>query len=533
MTFDLVIKDAKIIDGTGAPWFIGDVGIIDGKIAHMGLLPETVVSKKVVQAHGRYLMPGFVDTHTHSDFELLRDPGLSYKLYQGVTTIAIGQCGYSAAPVNDKNLQALDQYLGFIKAGVEPEWSWRSFGQWIEHLATLSLGVNVASFAGHGTIRIATMGFENRTPTQDDIYKMTAMVRQSREEGAAGLTSGLIYPPGVWTSAKELTAVTSGLCASRGTYESHMRNEAKGLLASVCETIQVGMDNDIPVQISHHKACGKDNWGLIEKTLKLIEDARKRGVDVVANQYPYDISSTTLRSILPAWVQEGGLDALISRLKDRNIRKQITDEINENDSEAWENMFLNSGGADGVMLLFFPKTPQFEGQTLGKAAQILGKEPLETAYDLIIDNPGEDTCGFAVMSSKDVRMAMQHPAVFIASDSIPAAPGAKVHPRAYSAFPRILDKYVMQDKILSLEEAVRKMSSFPAQRLGLSQKGVLKKNMDADMVLIDMDSICDNASFEFPYEKPDGIDMVIVNGKIAIENAISCDSGAGKVLFCV
>ncbi len=531
MTFDIVIKNARIIDGTGAPWFIGDVGVTGGTITHMGLLPESVSAKRIIQAQGRYLMPGFVDTHTHSDFELLRDPGLNHKLYQGVTTLAIGQCGYSAAPVNDENLKALDQYLGFIKAGVEPEWSWRSFGQWLNHLATLSLGVNIASFAGHGTIRIATMGFENRTPTQSDIEKMTAMVRQSREEGSAGLTSGLIYPPGVWASSKELTAVTSGLCASRGTYESHMRSESKGLLASVCETIQIGMDNDIPVQISHHKACGRDNWGLIEKTLKLIEDARKSGVDVVANQYPYDISSTTLRSILPGWVQEGGLDALIRRLKDCDTRKQITDEINHSDD--WENMFLNSGGADGVILLFFPKTPQYEGKTLGEAARILGKDPLETAYDLMIDNHGEDNCGFAVMSSKDVRMAMQHPAVFIASDSIPAAPGAKVHPRAYSTFPRVLDKYVMQEKILSMEEAVRKMSSFPAQRLGLSQKGVIKKNMDADMVLIDMNAVCDNASFESPYEKPGGIDMVIVNGKIAVENAISCDAGAGKVLSCV
>jgi N-acyl-D-amino-acid deacylase len=531
--FDIVIKNARIIDGTGAPWFTGDVGVTAGRITSMGFFPENVAAKRVIQAQGRYLMPGFVDTHTHSDFELLRDPGLNYKLYQGVTTLAIGQCGYSAAPVIDENLHALDQYVGFIKAGVEPDWTWRSFGQWLDHIATLSPGVNIASFAGHGTIRIATMGFKNRPVTQKDIDNMTAMVRQCREQGAAGLTSGLIYPPGIWATAKELTAVTSGLCASRGTYESHMRNEAKGLLASVRETIQVGRDNDIPVQISHHKACGKENWGLIEKTLKLIEDARKSGVDVVANQYPYDISSTTLRSILPAWVQEGGLDALIKRLKDRDIRKQITAEINGNDSDDWENMFLNSGRADGVMLLFFPKTPQYEGKTLGQAAHILGKDPLEMAYDLMIDNPGEDTCGFAVMSEKDVRMAMQHPAVFIASDSIPAAPGAKVHPRAYSTFPRVLDKYVKQEKILSLEEAVRKMSSFPAQRLGLAQKGVIKKNMDADMVLIDMNAICDNASFESPYEKPGGIDMVMVNGQIAVENAMSCDAKAGKVLYCV
>jgi N-acyl-D-amino-acid deacylase len=193
--FDIVIKNARIIDGTGAPWFTGDVGVTAGRITSMGFFPENVAAKRVIQAQGRYLMPGFVDTHTHSDFELLRDPGLNYKLYQGVTTLAIGQCGYSAAPVIDENLHALDQYVGFIKAGVEPDWTWRSFGQWLDHIATLSPGVNIASFAGHGTIRIATMGFKNRPVTQKDIDNMTAMVRQCREQGAAGLTSGLIYPP--------------------------------------------------------------------------------------------------------------------------------------------------------------------------------------------------------------------------------------------------------------------------------------------------------------------------------------------------
>ncbi len=530
MTFDIVIQAARIVDGTGSAWFQADVGIKDGKIVLAGNLLSGTDASRVINGAGRYLMPGFIDTHTHCDFQLLGTPDLAYKLAQGVTTVGIGQCGFSAAPVTDKYAGELDLYLGFAKAGVQSDWSWRSFGQWLDHLGKQALGVNVFSFIGHGTLRISQMGFDNRKVTDDDIRTMARVLRQCRDQGAAGLTSGLIYPPGVWAGDREISGIAAGLSATRGVYESHMRNEAGELLASVAETIDVGRKNNIPVVISHHKVCGSKNFGLVEQSLELIDAARHQGIDVTANQYPYDVSSTMLRSILPGWVHEGGFEAMAKRLADPELKPRIIEEIEL--SEEFDNMYRNSGGADGVILLYFPKTPQYEGKSLARAAVIHGKPPLETAFDLILSNPGEDTCGFCVMSSKDVATVLRHPAVFVASDTIPGAPGAKVHPRTYGTFPKILDTFVKKEKVLRLEDAVRRMSGFPAQRMGLGTKGIIRTGMDADLILVDMDRICDQSSFDQPDRPPLGIDLVIVNGIIAMESGKYTKAESGKVLRC-
>ena len=530
MMFDIIIHSAKIVDGTGSPWFWADVGIENGKITLVGNPLPRPDAVKVIDAQGCFLMPGFIDTHTHCDFELLGNPDLSYKLAQGVTTVGIGQCGFSAAPVSDKYVDPLDLYLGFIKAGGKAAWTWRSFGQWLDHLKTHDLGVNVFSFAGHGTIRIAHMGFDNRETTAHDIRAMADELQRCREHGAAGLTTGLIYPPGVWAGDLEISGIAAGLRKSKGIYESHMRNEAGDLLASVAETIDVGRKNHIPVIISHHKVCGSKNFGLVEQSLGLIDEARQQGVDVCANQYPYDVSSTTLRSILPGWVHDGGFEAMSHRLCDPDLKPRIIEEIEF--SEDFDNMYRNSGGAGGVLLLYFPQTPQYEGKSLARAAEIHGKPPLETAFDLILSNPGEDTCGFCVMSSKDVAEVIRHPAVFVASDTIPGAPGAKVHPRTYGTFPRVLETFVKKENILRLEQAVWKMSGFPAQRMGLGTKGLIRTGMDADLVLVDMDRICDRSDFSTPDQPPLGIDLVMVNGKIAMEAGKTTNAGAGMVLHC-
>ena len=528
MTCDIIIQSARIVDGTGSAWFWGDVGVKKGKIVWVKNSPSLPESARIIDAAGRFLMPGFIDTHTHCDFQLLGTADLSYKLAQGVTTVGIGQCGFSAAPVSEKYAGELDRYLGFARAGVKADFSWRGFDQWLDLLDRLPLGVNVFSFVGHGTLRIARMGFENREVTDGDIKAMARELKICREQGASGMTTGLIYPPGVWAKDREICGIAAGLSPSKGVYESHMRNEAAGLLASVAETIEVGRKNDIPVVISHHKVCGSKNFGLVEQSLELIDKARKDGIDVTANQYPYDVSSTTLRSILPGWVHEGGFEAMAKRLTDPDLKPQIIEEIET--SDAFDNMYLNSGGAPGIILLFFPETPQYEGKTLEKAAGIQGKPPLETAFDLIIENQGEDTCGFCVMSPKDVAEVIKHPAVFVASDTIPGAPGAKVHPRTFGTFPRVLQTFVKTKKILALEEAVRKMSSFPAQRMGLGTKGIIRAGMDADLVLVDMDRICDCSTFDQPDAPPLGIDLVMVNGSIALEEGKYTGVGSGEVL---
>lgn len=517
MKADLLIKNARIVNGLGTPWFRGDVCVSRGRVLAMGpACGKDVDATETIDAEDRYLMPGFVDLHTHSDFDLLRSPDAQVKLRQGVTTQAIGQCGYSAAPVSDEYLALLENYTGFIRAGVAPDWDWRGFGQWLSRLEALPLGTNVVSFVGHGTVRIAVMGFESRAATPEEVESMRSLVAQCMAEGAVGMTSGLVYAPGTYTSPGELAQVAAGLKAFNGLYESHMRDEAAGVVKSVAELIEVGRSAGIPVQISHHKACGRQNYGLVDQTLALVDEARAQGQDVTMNFYPYDVASTTLRAFLPSWAQEGGVDKLIERLGSKDLRAKISAEIQDPDC-GYDNYYQNSGGPDGVILLFFPQTPEYEGLTLAEAAGRMELPPLEAAYELIAANKGEDNCGYRMISEADMEKVMRHPAAMVASDSIPCPPGGKAHPRSYSTFPRVLDRYVRRRGVLSLEEAVRKMSAFPAQRLGLYDRGVLAPGMAADMLLVDMDRIRDTATFADPSAAPEGIDIVLVNGVVCMQ----------------
>lgn len=527
MKLDLLISNARIVNGLGTPWFRGHVGVSGGRIAGVGAAAPPAA--EVIDAEDRYLAPGFIDMHTHADFDLLRSPDALGKLRQGVTTQAIGQCGYSAAPVADEHLAELDAYVGFLKAGVAPEWTWRDFSQWLARLDDLPLGTNVASFVGHGTVRVAVMGFSDRPATPEQTERMRAMVAQCMAEGAVGMTSGLVYAPGVYTSAQELAEVARGLAPRRGLYESHIRNESDRVVESVAELIAVGRSAGVPVQVSHHKACGRQNYGLVEKTLALIDRARNEGLDVTMNFYPYDAASTTLRGILPAWVQEGGVEALIERLASPEVRARLRGEV-EAEACDWDNYYRNSGGPEGVILLFFPRTPKYEGLTLAEAAADLGLHPVDAACELIVRNRGEDNCAYRMISEADMETVMRHPASLVASDSIPCAPGGKAHPRLFGTFPRVLDRYVRERGVLALEEAVRKMSAFPAQRLGLHDRGVIAPGMAADLVLLDMDRIRDRATFADPAAAPEGIDCVVVNGVVCMRGGEAQGVSSGVVL---
>ena len=528
MKTNLLIKNARIVNGLGTPWFRGDVHVARGRIQAVGRCGETDAAE-VIDAEDRYLMPGFIDMHTHSDFDLLRSPDAAAKLRQGVTTQAIGHCGYSAAPVSDEHLSMLDEYTGFLKAGVAPAWTWRTFAQWLAQLESLPLGTNVVSFVGHGTVRIAVMGFSDKPATADERASMRAMVAQCMQEGAVGMTSGLVYAPGVYTPADEMADVASALAPCGGLYESHMRNESDSVVDSVRELIEVGRKAGIPVQISHHKACGQKNYGLVNKTLALVDEARAEGLDVTLNFYPYDAASTTLRAIMPSWVQEGGVDKLIYRLGSADTRARLKAEIKD-ENGGWDNYYLNSGGAEGVILLFFPQTPEYEGLTLAQAGEKMGMHPIDAAFELVARNRGEDNCGYKMISETDMEQIMRHPASLVASDSIPCVPGGKAHPRLYGTFPRVLDRYVRQRGVLTVEQAAQKMSAFPAQRLGLYDRGVIAPGMAADMVLVDMGRIRDTATFANPSAPPQGIDAVLVNGAVCMLNGQETGTYSGAML---
>ncbi len=526
--FDVIIRNARIVDGANTPWFRGDVGVRNGTIEAVGVIPADVPCRLEIDARNDVLAPGFVDMHTHNDFLLLKDPASVPKLLQGVTTIMIGQCGISPSPIKEEKVQLLDAYCGFVKAGADPAWNWKSFGEYLAVLDGLDLGVNVGSFVGHGTIRLNVLGFDDRLPTGSELAEMRSFAHESMDDGAFGMTSGLIYPPGVYSTAEEVEEIARGLRDKNGLYLSHMRNESVDVVKSVYETIAVAESAGIPGQVLHHKACGRKNFGKVKETLEVLEKARERGVDMTVDQYPYAASSTTLRSILPPWVHEGGLSKVMERLSDPALRERMKKEILTTDN--WENMLLSSGGPEGVMVLYTPRTPEYEGKRLPAIGEMMGKDPLDAAFDVILANGGSDTSCYFMLDESDVKYVMKNPIVMVASDTIPPAPGAKCHPRTNGTFPRVLGKYVREEKVLRLEEAVWKMSGFPATRLNLQKKGFLREGMDADLVLFNPDTVIDGATFENPFGEPRGISHVFVGGRLAVKDGVYTGTAAGKVL---
>ena len=527
-SFDLVIKNAKVIDGTGNPWFYGDVGIKDGKISHIGTLQEIVDCHEIIDAKHQVLAPGFIDCHTHSDFVLLRDPGMLSKLKQGVTTQMIGPCGISAAPISPARVSLLDNYAGFAKGGVKPKYNWETFDDFLNVIGKLPLGTNVGAYVGHGTVKINVMGFESRKPTDEELKEMKKQVREAMEDGAFGLSTGLIYPPGVYSEPEEIEEIAKELKNFNGVYLSHIRNESHDLLKSVKETIRVAEVANIPVQIHHHKAMGIKNWGLVKESIKLIEEARNKGFDVTIDQYPYTASSTTLRACLPPWVLEGGIEKIVERLNDPLIRARIIDEIEYTDN--WENFYKNSNGASGVLISYTPQTPEFEGKTLNEVGNITGKGPLEALCDIIAINKGNDNACFHMLSEDDVNYVMKSPYTMIGSDSIPVSPGAKCHPRTNGTFPRVLGKYVREDGTITLEDAVKKMTGYPANRFNIKGKGLIKIGYDADLVIFDPDTVMDGATYDDPFKEPIGISHVLVNGQLAIKDGESTGNTSGIVI---
>jgi N-acyl-D-amino-acid deacylase len=535
LMLDILFRGAKIVDGAGGPWYRGDVGVLDGRIvAVTGRKFSEESAHEVVDAGGRVLSPGFIDIHTHSDGAIFRDPVMLSKLAQGVTTQVGGQCGVSLAPVNEKYLPSLKSYLGFILAGTNLSWNWRTFDDWLKEAAELPLALNLAACVGHGTVRVAVMGFEDRKATEREIEQMKGHVSEAMSAGCFGMTSGLIYPPGVYTPKEELWELASVLAETGGLYLTHMRNESGGLLDSVAETIELGRRTGVPVQISHHKALGRDNWGLVKRSIAMVDEARSEGIDVTIDQYPYDYCSTSIRACLPPWAQADGVEAIGKRLADPAARAKIAREIEASLDLAkpcdWESMMRHSGGAKGTLVVYCPKTPQWEGKTLDEIASIMNVNPVEAAFDIIAKNDGNDLACYAAIGEDDIETVLTHPVTMVGSDSIPAAEGAKAHPRSFGTHPRILARYAREKGVLSLETAVRKMTGMPAARLGLQRKGLIHEGMDADLLVFDPETIRDEATYENPTRLASGIDSVYVAGRKTMEKGVYTGTAAGKVL---
>lgn len=524
--YDVVIKEGKVLTGTGSPWIRTDVGIRDGRIARVGYIknPQADV---VINASGKFVAPGFIDSHNHSDLSIMAYPDAIGALLQGVTTLVIGNCGFSAAPVSKETKSLLERYWSTL-GPLPVEITWGSFGEYLQQLEKTRPAVNVVPLVGHGALRIATMGFEAKAPTTEELNTMKNLLRDSLEAGAFGLSTGLIYPPGSFSTTEEVVELAKVVSEYGGVYTSHIRGESYALVDAVREAIEVGRATGVPVQISHHKAAGRENWGKVKETLKLMAEARSADIEVSCDVYPYTAGMTMLAACLPRWVHEGGVDALLSRLRDPGIRKKVRDYV-ETEVTTWEN-FVKLAGWEGVVVSYSEKCKECEGRSIAEISGSWGVDPYEALFDIILRDEARSTMIIHLMREEDVVEVLKSPLSMVGSDSWVMPPKGKPHPRFFGTFPRVVRRYVRELGVLSLEEAIRKMTAMPAEKFRLADRGLILPGFRADVVVFELEKVVDRATFEEPALLPEGVEYVLVNGSLSIENGISTGARSGVVL---
>jgi len=530
--FDVLILGGRLVDGTGNPWYNGDIGILGGRIEAIGDLKSEGAARKI-RADKLTVAPGFIDIHSHGDFTFFGNPGAISKAVQGVTTEVVGNCGISCAPVKTSTLELTRQYVEQMSVATKPDWSWRTVGEYMRKMEQVGMGVNQAILFGHGTLRSAVMGLDDRAPSDTELGEMRRMAGEAALDGAVGMSSGLIYPPGAYAKAEELIEIARELVKHGAMYSSHIRGEHDMVVQAVEECIKVGEETGISVQISHLKAVGRDNWGRSFRLLELMEEARSRGVEVTADVYPYLAGSSSVTITMPPWALVGGMDKLVERLKAPETRSKIRSDIETTSN--WENL-IKKLGYENVVATFCrnPGNKKYEGKSIAEIATMMRKDPLEAWFDFLIDDgAGGHEIEF-YGSDHDLEAIMAHPLVMFCSDmwtfGATTEGEGRPHPRAYGAFPRILGRYVRESKLLSLEEAVRKMTSAPAQKIGAHDRGLLKPGMWADVVVFNQDTILDRATYENPYLHPVGIELVLVNGVVTVEKDAYLGQRAGRVV---
>jgi len=532
---DAIIRNACIIDGSGNPWFKGDLAIYAGKIAKIGRLP-TQPAERTIDAQGQFVCPGFIDIHSHSDVTIPFNRLVESSVRQGITTMVVGSCGISVAPVEKKNEHLLQRYISpFLPSEQKLKMEWSSFGEYLKWQEKKGCSTNIVGLVGHGTIRIAAMGFEERRPTNAELQEMKNLVEEAMRSGAFGMSTGLIYPPGIFSETTELIELSKVVAKYEGVYFSHIRGEGATLLEAVKEAITIGEEAGLPVQISHHKAAGKVNWGKTVETLKMMEEARERGVDVTFDQYPYSAAMTTLATLLPPWAHEGGMEKTLERLRNPSQREKMRKDI-EQGILGWQN-WIGDCGWDNITVssVVSERNKSLEGKNLTEIAALRKKDEFTALCDLLLEEQGNATMVMHAMNEEDVRRVMKHHLQMIGTDAWSVAPygvlgGGKPHPRFYGTYPRVLGKYVREEKVLTLEEAVRKGTSFPAQRLQLEDRGMIREGFWADLVIFNPARILDKATFTDPHNYPEGIEYVLVNGEVVLEKESHNGKLAGKIL---
>jgi len=528
--FDLVIANGHIIDGTGSPWYSGDVGIRDGRIAAIGNLSDAA-RKLTVDAKGKIVAPGFVDMLGQSETTMLVDPRLPSKIYQGITTEITGEGG-SAAPLNDAIIAA--DRASYEHYKINPDW--RTLRQYFSRLEKQGMGINLASYVGATQVRRMVLGDADVQPTPEQLEKMKALVRDAMRDGAVGVSTSLMYAPAPYAKTEEIIALASEASKFGGIYATHMRNESDSVLESIDEAVRIGREARIPVEIWHFKVAGKANFGRMPELVARVNKARAEGVDVEADTYAYTAWFNSMSAFVPAWAHDGGDAKLIERLKDPATRARIRKDM-ETPAKDWDNEWDEISGPQDVMISVVqnPALKKFQGKRLTEVAKTLNKDPMDALFDLLIEDKAFTDCAVFGMSEPDVALALEQPWVSVDNDSSGTSPEGILgeehpHPRAYGTFPRILRKYVREEKKLTLEEAIRKFAALPAQRMRLTDRGVLKQGMWADVVVFDPGTVRDMATFDDPNRLSEGMGYVLINGVPVIENGKMTGALPGKVL---
>ncbi len=528
--FDLVIIKGHIVDGTGSPWYSGDIGIRDGRIAAIGNLSESG-RKRTIDADGEVVAPGFIDMLGQSETTILVDPRLPSKIFQGITTEVTGEGG-SIAPLNDAIIEA--DRPGYEHYKITPDW--RTFRQYFARLEKQGMGINLASYVGATQVRRMVLGDADVQPTAEQLEKMKSLVRDAMHEGAVGVSTSLEYAPAPYAKTEEIIALASEAAKFGGIYATHMRSESDNVLVSIDESLRIGREAHIPVEIWHIKVAGKKNWGRMPEVVAKINQARAQGEDISANTYAYPAWFNSMSAFIPPWAHDGGDLKLIERLKDPATRARIRKDM-ETPSKDWDNEWDEIAGPQDVMIgvVQNPALKKFQGKRLSDVAQAWNKDPMDALFDLLIEDKAFTSCAVFGMSEPDVALALQQPWVSVDNDSSGTSPDGILgeehpHPRAYGTFPRILRKYVREEKKLTLEDAIRKFSALPAQRMRFVDRGVLKQGMWADVVIFDPEAVRDLATFDNPNQLSQGMEFVLVNGVPVIENGKMTGALPGKVL---
>ena len=528
--FDIVITNGHIIDGTGSPWYSGDVGIREGKIVAIGNL-SAAPRTRTIDAGGKVVAPGFIDMLGQSEMTILVDPRLPSKIYQGITSEITGE-GNSAAPLNDAIIRA--DHLEFEHYRITPDW--RSFRQYFARLEKQGMGINLASYVGATQVRRMVLGDEDKQPTPEQLEQMKALVGQAMRDGAVGVSTSLEYAPAPYAKTEELIALAGEASKFGGIYATHMRDESNSVLGAIDEALRIGREGHIPVEIWHIKVAGKANWGRMPEVIAKINAARAAGVDVSANTYAYTAWFNSFSAFIPAWAHDGGDAKLVERLKDPATRARIRQDM-MTPSESWDNEWQEIPGPESVLIgvVQNPKLLPLQGKTLAEVAKMWNKDPMDALFDLLIEDNAYTNVAVFGMSEPDVALVLQQPWVSIDNDSSGTSPEGILgsehpHPRAYGTFPRILRKYVREEKKLALEDAIRKFSALPAQRMRLTDRGVLKAGMWADVVVFDPATVHDVATFDNPNQLSEGMEYVLVNGVPVIDQGKMTGARPGKVL---